>query len=174
MLFTLFGKKPKSQIEPIQILENSDFEIGHSSQTDWNSSSGWGGNANPTISSNRLNFTYLERTVTQTVSVENYQNYNDALLEFAVSRHSSKTDSQNVYFILINFRDNSNNIIDFYRYPESGNANTNGTDWYEISLNFSLPQGNVSNIEVRITGWETGFWAGQYGPRFNYMKLTLE
>lgn len=158
----------------IQILGNAEFEVPHTDAgVVWQSSTGWGGSANPVIGGNALVFTYLERTVYQSVTVQDYGLYSNALLELAVSRHPAKTDAQNVFNILINFRNSSNDIVATHRYPAAGNANTSGADWHEISDEFTLPNEQVTSIEVRVTGWETGFWAGQYGPRFNYVKLTL-
>lgn len=160
--------------DSIQILENSDFEIPHSNvNVIWQSSTGWGGSANPSIGGNTLAFTYTDRTVTQSVEIENYIVYSNALLEFEVARHPNKTDDQSIFHILINFRNSSNNILDTHRYPASGNANTSGVNWHKISDSFSLSNEDISTIEVRITARETGNWAGQYGPRFNYVKLFL-
>lgn len=165
---------PPPLVSTLQILANSDFEIPHTTQTDWVSSSGsWGGTSNPEIASDRLTFSYVERTVSQTVAVADYATYAKGTLELAVSRHGSKTDAQNPYHILIVFLDESAAQVATFRYPESGDANPNGADWFPVAVDFDLPQEVVVSISVQITGRDTGGWSGAYGPRFDYMRLTL-
>lgn len=164
---------PSAPQESIQILQNSDFEVAHGDQNDWQSSTGWGGASNPVIANDRLTFSYVSRTVSQFASVSDYEQYSNGLLSFEVGRHGSKTDSQNIYNITITFLDSVNNVIGDYRYPESGNENSNGEDWFPVSVSFPLPQGNVEGILIEITGQETGSWNGAYGPRFNFIKLFL-
>lgn len=155
-----------------QLLLDSEFDINHGDGTPWVSATGWGGNANPTIVSGRLNFTYVDRTVTQQITINNYNLYSTATLEFAVSKHSAKTIAATIYNILVEFR-NGGTVLGTLRYPEGGNANPAGNDWEEIVVSNNLPVGNVDNVLVSVFGRETANWAGQYGPRFDYVKLRL-
>lgn len=160
-------------VPALQILENSEFDVAQPTQTAWVSATGWGGNNNPNLDSGILIFTYVERTVSQIADIADYGNYTTGTLDFAVRRVASKTDAQNLYYILIRFLNASDVELGTYRYPESGNANTNGTDPQAISEEFNLPAGAVAKAEVRIVARETGNWAGQYGPIFDYVRFTI-
>lgn len=174
-----FGRgRPLVSLPPgvpaLQILLNDEFDVDQNTQTAWVSTVGWGGNDKPALGGGILIFTFTDRTVTQTVSITDYETYNTGTLDFAVARDVNKTDARSTYNILVRFLDSGSNLIGSYRYPETGEAQTNGTSFQAISESFSLPIGAVSTIEVAVTARESpGGWAGQYGPRFDYVRFTL-
>lgn len=162
-------------VPALQILQNAEFDVDQNTQTSWVSAVGWGSNDKPALGGGILIFTFTDRTVTQTVNVENYSNYTTATLAFAVARDVNKIDERSTYNILIRFFDASNTLVGSYRYPSTGEAQTNGTSFQAISETFNLPTGMVATIEVAVTARESpAGWAGQYGPRFDYVRLTLE
>lgn len=161
-------------VPALQILENSEFDVAQPTQTAWVSATGWGGAANPNLGGGILIFTYTDRTVTQTVNIADYGDYSTGTLDFAVARDVNKTDERSTYNILVRFFDAGSNLVGSYRYPAAGEAQTNGTAFQAISESFNLPAGAVASVEVAVTARESpGGWAGQYGPRFDYVRLTL-
>lgn len=158
----------------IQLIQNEEFLNSHTIDSSWVSSTGWGGNANPTIAGGSLNFTYTSRTVTQVVDLLNYSNFTEAAVEYEVARSVHKTDAQSIYNIDLVFRNASNQQVWNYRIPVSGNSNTAGSNWVKREYDFNLQSSqDVTNLYVAITARETANWAGQYGPKFNYFKVFL-
>jgi hypothetical protein len=164
----------KKQIifEPIQLLNDPEFSIGHLNETPWTSVSGWGSNLYPVILNGSLNFTYALRIVHQTVNINNFQSYSNLDLTFSVKKHSMKTSAQSVFYVTLELFDIANNLIYNLRYPETGDAQAQ-TNWTEYNINTDTHIGDVKSAKVSIVARETGNWAGQYGPQFDYCRLIL-
>jgi hypothetical protein len=184
-LSPLFRKKQGSDISflPTQLLLNSSFDEGTSN---WTSSRGFTTysyfSANqPAVSNSILYFSYVNATVSQSVSVSEIISNVNTFTAVINIKHREKGDANTYtqydkYSFEVLFKNSSGTIISTKRTPESGqqNAPQNFTDVTlilnrsEISETFN----NISTIQVNISGIDTGFWNGNHGPMVDYVTLT--
>ena len=85
--------------------------------------------------------------------------------------------SIDVFYFLLEFRNSSNAILTTKRIPASGTtqAPQNFTEYTLTLTREELPTqfDNITNVRFVIHGLDTGFWAGNYGPRVNLASLIL-
>jgi hypothetical protein len=175
-----------------QLLLNHEFtEITNNGADGWASSRGWqaysGISANsPTAvltmpirtdvyaisdTSGFVIFSYISATVSQTVAVPSLTGINTitGVLNI-VNTNNNATDT---FTFQIQYKNNAGTVL--YT-TTTGNINAPNT-WTDYTLtltratspNFDL----IKVITVNITGIDSGFWNGQYGPAMDYCTLTV-
>jgi len=164
-----------------QLLLNSEFDDGTNG---WVASQGFqiysaGSGGKPAILNGSLVFSHNDASnvVSQTVNVNTTGiDKFDSVLNIRHNQNggSNYTNIDKFYFLVL-FKDNQNNTLATKRFPSVGTENCpqSPTD-YTLTLtrqeifNFD----SISSITVSIFGDDTGFWAGNYGPVVDYVRLT--
>jgi hypothetical protein len=177
-------RKHQSSIAPTQLLLNSNFDNG---TTNWTASGGFGSYSY--TSSNQvavlngvLYFTYVNRTVSQSVSVSDIISDVNIFTAVVNIKHREKGDAPTYtqidkYSFEVIFKNSSGVTVTSKRTPSVGqqNAPQNFTDVTlilnrsEISSTFNT----ISTVQVSISGIDTGFWNGNHGPMVDYVTLTV-
>ncbi len=168
-------------IEPTQLLSNSDFSLG---TTNWSATGGFG--TYSYTSSNQvavldgiLYFTYVSRTVSQSVDVSSYISSANSFEGVLNIRHRQKSDDGgytqiDTYNFTLLFKNSGGTTITT-KTTGTSNAPQNFTD-ITLTLNRSeipLTFDSISTVQVQITGIDTGFWNGNHGPMVNYVNLNI-
>lgn len=160
-LVAMFSPLNITKAEPINILVNGDFSVnggGWSGATTSSNGSGGGcAGATPSMGAwaqNALTFSYLEKSVTQSVVVPSAGPVN-----FSVSVRS---DWGGTYSVTI---DDSNETA-------TTGVQTAVVAPTSISLNLTTTSDN-ENVNITISGKDSLFWAGCYGPMFTNAALNV-
>jgi hypothetical protein len=161
---------------PIQLLTNPDFDSG---TTGWSASGGFGtwsytSSNQVAVLDGVLYFTYVSRTVTQSVNVSSYilsANSFSGILNIKGETNNSSNDTYN--FTLL-FK-NSGGTTVITKTTGTSTAPLNYTD-ITLTLNRSeIPStfDTITSVDVQITGIDVGFWNGNHGPWVDYIKLNV-
>jgi hypothetical protein len=169
--------------QPVQLLLNPNFDNG---TTSWTSNRGFAvysyTSANqPAVLNSILYFSYVNTTVSQSVSVSDIisdVNTFDAVINI---RHREKSDSPTYsqidrYSFEVLFKNSSGVTVISKRTPSSGQQNAPQyftdviltLDRSEITSTFNT----ISSIQINISGIDTGYWNGNHGPMVDYVTLT--
>ena len=164
-----------------QLLTNSEFNSG---TTGWSATGGFG--TYSYTSSNQvavldgvLYFTYVSRTVSQSVNVSSYITSSNSFEGILSIKHRQKSDDGgytqiDTYNFTILFKNSIGTTI-ATKTTGTTNAPQNFTD-ITLTLNRSeIPStyDTITTVEVQITGVDSGFWNGNHGPMVNYVKLNV-
>ena len=163
-------------LEPTQLLVNPDFDSG---TTGWSASGGFGtwsytSSNQVAVLDGVLYFTYVSRTVTQSVNVSSYilsANSFSGILNIKGETNNSSNDTYN--FTLL-FK-NSGGTTVITKTTGTSTAPLNYTD-ITLTLNRSeIPStfDTITSVDVQITGIDVGFWNGNNGPWVDYIKLNV-
>lgn len=168
-------------IPSIQLLINPNFDLG---TTGWTATGGFGtysftSSNQAAVSGGTLYFTYVSRTVSQSVNVSSYiseANSFDGILNI---RHRQRGDDGgytqiDTYNFTLLFKNSMGTTI-ATKTTGTSNAPQNFTD-ISLTLNRSeIPStfDLISTVEVQITGIDTGFWNGNHGPMVDYVLLNV-
>jgi hypothetical protein len=116
-------------------------------------------------------FSYVSATISQTVPISNLIGINTiTVLLNIVNVSNNATDT---FTFQVQYK-NSAGIVLYTTTTGSILAPSNWTD-YQLMLtrtgspNFDL----IKSITVNITGIDSGYWNGQYGPAMDYCRLTV-
>jgi hypothetical protein len=177
-------KSTYNPLQPTQLLLNPSFDSG---TTDWTSNVGFAAysytSANrPAVLSSILYFTYVNTTVSQSVSVSGIISSANTFTAVVNIKHREKGDAATYtqidkYSFEVLFKNAAGATIFTKRTPTSGqqNAPQYFTD-VTLTLNRSeIPAtfNNISSIQVNISGIDTGYWNGNHGPMVDYVTLTV-
>ena len=176
-------KSTYSPFSPTQLLLNSSFDNG---TTNWTSNRGFAAysyySANqPAVLSSILYFSYINTTVSQSVSVSGIISDVTTFTAVINIKHREKGDAPTYtqidqYAFEVLFKNSSGTTIATKRTPVSGQQNapqyfTDVTlilNRSEIAATFNT----ISSIQVNISGIDTGYWNGNHGPMVDYVTLT--
>lgn len=165
---------------PVQLSTNSDFTNG----TDgWSSTGGFGSYSytssdKVSLYNGELYFTYVLRTVSQTMDVSSVI-ANTASFKATVNiRHQEKggaaTYTQvDTYTFTVAFKNSSGATVTT-KTTGLSNAPQYATD-IDLTLNRSeIPAtfGTITSAVVSVSGIDTGYWNGNHGPIVKYITLT--
>lgn len=166
-----------------QLLTNPNFDEG---TVGWVASDGFGNYSY--TSSNKIAvlegvvyFTYVARTLSQTVSVADIIETTQSFSCIVNIRHRQKGDDgqytqEDKYYFELKFKDNSGQIVILKRTPTSGYANA-PKDFEDVNLSLDRSEipllfDEISSVEVAVTGFDSGYWNGNHGPMVEYVTLT--
>lgn len=164
-----------------QLLTNPDFSLG---TTGWSATGGFG--TYSYTSSNQvavldgiLYFTYVSRTVSQSVNVSSYILSANSFEGILNIRHREKSDDPtytqiDTYNFTLLFKNSGGTTITT-KTTGTTNAPQNFTD-ITLTLNRSeIPStfDTITTVELQITGIDTGFWNGNHGPMVDYVNLNI-
>jgi hypothetical protein len=162
---------------PTQLLLNSSFDNG---STNWTASGGFG--TYDYYSSNRvavlngvLYFTYVSRTVSQSVTVSDIiSDVNAFTGVLNIKRIENSTNINDTYSFVLLFKNSSGTTIATKTTgtviaPQNYTDVTLTLDRSEIPGTFN----NITSVQVNISGLDAGFWNGNHGPMVDYVTLTV-
>jgi hypothetical protein len=175
-----------------QLLINPEFtDIVSNGASGWTSSAGWQawgyqtGNRPTAVttmpiragvypistSSGFIIFSFQSATISQTVSnisLEGHNTISGVLNIVNVSNNATDT-----FTFRIQYRDSTDTVI---HTKTTGNIQAPPT-WTDFTLALTRDEfpnfDSIKSITVNITGIDTGFWSGQYGPAMDYCRLTI-
>ena len=166
-------------ITPTQLITNSSFDSGTAG---WTSSAGFGtysitSSSQPAITGGILYFTYVNTTVSQTVNLSGYTSANTYTGKVNI-KHREKNDAAtytqiDTYNFTILFKNSSGTTV-ITKTTGTVNAPQNYTD-VTLTLNRSeIPTtfSTITSAVVQISGIDTGYWNGNWGPMVQYVTLT--
>ena len=166
-----------------QLLLNPSFDNG---TTSWTSNRGfttysYTSATQPAVLSSILYFSFVNTTVSQSVSVSGIISDVNTFTAVINIKHREKGDAATYtqidqYSFEVLFKNASGTTISTKRIPTSGQQNapqyftdvTLTLNRSDIPLNFN----NISTIQVNISGIDIGYWNGNHGPMVEYVTLT--
>ena len=129
-----------------------------------------------------LYFTYVNTTVSQSVSVSGIISGANTFTAVVNIKHREKSDAATYtqidkYAFEVLFKNAAGATIVTKRTPASGqqNAPQYFTD-VTLTLNRSEIPGTfdtIASVQVNISGIDTGYWNGNHGPMVDYATLTI-
>ena len=164
-------------LTPTQLLTNSDFSSG---TTGWTASGGFGtwdfySSNQAAVSDGVLYFSYVSRTVSQSVNVSSYVS---AATTFSgilnIKRENNGPNNNDTYNFTLLFKNSSGTTI-ATKTTGSSIAPLNYTN-VTLTLNRSeIPAtfDTITSVEVQITGQDAGNWNGNHGPWVDYVQLNV-
>jgi hypothetical protein len=168
--------------QPVQLLLNPNFDNG----TSWTSNRGFAvysytSASQPAVLDSILYFSYVNTTVSQSVSVSGIISDVDKFTAVINIKHREKSDAVTYtqidkYSFEVLFKNSSGVTVISKRTPSSGQQNAPQyftdviltLDRSEITSTFNT----ISSIQINISGIDTGYWNGNHGPMVDYVTLT--
>jgi hypothetical protein len=167
-------------LEPIQLITNSDFTNG---STEWSATGGFGtysytSSNQVAILDNILYFTFVSRTVSQTVNVIPYISSANTFTGVVNIRHRQRSDNGlyteiDKYTFTIIYKNSGGGTV-----ITKTTGNVNAPQYFtDISLTLNrseipLTFDTITSAVVQVTGIDTGYWNGNHGPLVDYITLT--
>ena len=160
-----------------QLLINPHFDLG---TTGWTASGGFGtwdfySSNQIAVLNSVLYFTYVSRTVSQSVDVSSYISSSDSFTGVLnIKREENGPNNNDTYNFTILFKNSGGTTI-ATKTTGSSIAPLNYTD-ITLTLNRSeIPTtfDTITTVEVRITGQDVGNWHGNHGPWVDYVNLNV-
>ena len=160
-----------------QLLTNSDFSSG---TTGWTASGGFGtwsftSSNQAAVLNGVLYFTYVSRTVSQSVNVSSYVSTANSFTGIVnIKRENNGPNNNDTYNFTLLFKNASGTTI-VTKTTGSSIAPLNYTD-VTLTLNRSeIPAtfDTITSVEVQITGQDAGNWNGNHGPWVDYVQLNV-
>jgi len=172
---------PAPGVSPAQqLVTNSSFDSG---TTGWTASGGFGtysinSSSQIAVTGGIAYFSYVSRTLSQNVSVTSVINNANTLTGVVNIKHREKNDagtysSIDTYSFTLVFKNSAGTTITT-KTTGTVNAPQNYTD-VTLTLNRSeIPAtfGTITSVDVQVTGIDTGYWNGNWGPMVQYITLT--
>ena len=164
-------------LTPTQLLTNSDFSSG---TTGWTASGGFGtwsftSSNQAAVSGSVLYFSYVSRTVSQSVNVSSYVSSATTFSGILnIKRENNGPNNNDTYNFTLLFKNSSGTTI-ATKTTGSSIAPLNYTD-VTLTLNRSeIPAtfDTITSVEVQITGQDAGNWNGNHGPWVDYVQLNV-
>jgi hypothetical protein len=163
--------------EETQLLINPHFDLG---TTGWTASGGFGtwsftSSNQIAVLNSVLYFTYVSRTVSQSVDVSSYISSSDSFSSVLnIKREENGPNNNDTYNFTLLFKNSGGTTI-ATKTTGSSIAPLNYTD-ITLTLNRSeipVTFDTITTVEVRITGQDLGNWNGNHGPWVDYVNLNV-
>lgn len=176
-----FAGKSNPPPPSTNLVQNPDF----TSTTFWSSSAGWGAtdtnsllyNSNkPSYITNDtgstypsyLIFSYVQnQTVTQTVTLA--PSKSSYTFSFQVASRINNSNSQDYFYANVAFKNSSGTVI--HTIGTSSYASLNSTTFSVRSYTTSVDVSSATSAVITLSGYDGGYWNGNYGPRFTAISL---
>jgi hypothetical protein len=164
-------------LEPTQLLVNPHFDLG---TTGWTASGGFGtwdfySSNQIAVLNSVLYFTYVSRTVSQSVDVSSYISSSDSFGGVLnIKREQNGPNNNDTYNFTLLFKNSGGTTI-ATKTTGSSIAPLVYTD-IRLTLNRSeIPTtfDTITTVEVQITGQDAGNWNGNHGPWVDYVNLNV-
>ena len=190
--FDSLAQLRNSMLDPDQIYKTGDL-LGNTSQY-WDGcytiNQGWGGTSGgscPTINdqySGQINFGYVNQTLTNTAAID--QALKGVGLEttgytyiWKVKNADANNEDMNnpgrvdPFEVTVKIYDDNGNSIyektyDYSRWIDDW-TRFMGTETFDEPFNLD----EISELQLSITGYDIGYWAGYYGPEFREPNINL-
>jgi len=175
--FSITKNNTNNNNTPTQLLTNSDFSSG---TTGWTASGGFGNwsftSSNlAAVKDGVLYFTYVSRTVSQSVNVSSYVSTANSFTGIVnIKRENNGPNNNDTYNFTLLFKNSGGTTI-VTKTTGSSIAPLNYTD-VTLTLNRSeIPAtfDTITSVEVQITGQDAGNWNGNHGPWVDYVQLNV-
>lgn len=160
-----------------QLLTNSDFSSG---TTGWSATGGFGTwsftlSNQVAVLNGVLYFTYVSRTVSQSVNVSSYVSAANSFTGILnIKREENGPNNNDTYTFVLIFKNSGGGTVTT-KTTGSSIAPLNYTD-VTLTLNRSeIPAtfDTITTVEVQITGQDVGNWNGNHGPWVDYVRLNV-
>ncbi len=160
-----------------QLLTNPDFDSG---TTGWSATGGFGtwsftSSNQVAVLNGVLYFTYVSRTVSQTVNVSSVissaNSFNGVI---NIKREENGPNNNDTYNFTLTFKNSSGATV-ITKTTGTSVAPLNYTD-ITLTLNrseISSTFDTITTVDVQLTGVDAGFWNGNHGPWVDYIKLNV-
>lgn len=172
---------PAAGVSPAQqLVTNSSFDSGTSG---WTASGGFGtysinSSSQIAVTGGIAYFSYISRTLSQNVSLTSVINDANTFTGVVNIKHREKNDagtytSIDTYSFTLVFKNAAGTTIST-KTTGTVNAPQNYTD-VTLTLNRSdIPAtfGSIASVDIQVTGIDTGYWNGNWGPMVQYITLT--
>jgi hypothetical protein len=164
-------------LDSTQLLVNPHFDLG---TTGWSATGGFGtwsftSSNQVAVLNSVLYFTYVSRTVSQSVNVSSYISSSDSFEGVLnIKREQNGPNNNDTYTFTLLFKNSSGATV-ATKTTGSSVAPLNYTD-ITLTLNRSeIPStfDTITTVDVQITGVDAGFWNGNHGPWVDYVNLTI-
>ncbi len=164
-------------LDSTQLLINPHFDLG---TTGWSATGGFGtwsftSSNQVAVLNSVLYFTYVSRTVSQSVNVSSYISSSDSFEGVLnIKREENGPNNNDTYTFTLLFKNSSGTTV-ATKTTGSNVAPLNYTD-ITLTLNRSeIPStyDTITTVDVQITGVDAGFWNGNHGPWVEYVNLNV-
>jgi hypothetical protein len=163
--------------EETQLLINPHFDLG---TTGWTASGGFGSwsftSSNQiAVLNSVLYFTYVSRTVSQSVNVSSYissSDYFEGVIN--IKREQNGPNNNDTYNFTLLFKNSGGSTIA----TKTTGSSIAPLDYTDITLTLNRSEipatfDTITTVEVQITGQDAGFWNGNHGPWVEYVNLNV-
>lgn len=163
-----------------QLVTNSSFNNG---TTGWTATGGfqtynYSNGSQAAVDSGILYFSYVNRTVSQSVSVSSIISQVNSFTGICNIKHREKSDAAtysliDTYNFTLNFKNSGGTSI-ITKTTGTVNAPQNYTDISLVLNRSEIPStfNTIATVDISISGIDNGFWAGNHGPMVDYITLT--
>ena len=160
-----------------QLLINPHFDLG---TTGWSASGGFGSwsftSSNQiAVLNSVLYFTYVSRTVSQSVNVSSYISSSDSFEGILnIKREQNGPNNNDTYNFTLLFKNSGGSTIA----TKTTGSSIAPLDYTDIRLTLNRSEipttfDTITTVEVQITGQDAGFWNGNHGPWVEYVNLNV-
>jgi len=163
--------------EETQLLINPHFDLG---TTGWTASGGFGSwsytSSNQiAVLNSVLYFTYVSRTVSQSVNVSSYISSSDSFEGVLnIKREQNGPNNNDTYNFTLLFKNSSGTTV----ITKTTGSSIAPLDYTDITLTLNRSEipstfDTITTVEVQITGQDVGNWNGNHGPWVDYVNLNV-
>lgn len=160
-----------------QLLTNSDFSLG---TIGWSASGGFGtwsytSSSQVAVLDGVLYFTYVSRTVSQSVNVSSLITSANSFSGIAnIKRENNGPNNNDTYNFTLLFKNSSGTTV----ISKTTGSSIAPLDYTDITLTLNrneipLTFDTITTVDVQLTGQDAGFWNGNHGPWVDYIKLNV-
>ena len=164
-------------LDSTQLLVNPHFDLG---TTGWSATGGFGtwsfnSSNQAAVSNGVLYFTYVSRTVSQSVNVSSYISSSDSFEGILnIKREQNGPNNNDTYTFTLLFKNSSGATVA----TKTTGSSIAPLDYTDVTLTLNRSEipstfDTITTVDVQITGVDAGFWNGNHGPWVDYVNLTI-